>query len=225
MQYPPTAQHVEPLEKFTRRKYKIKPMDNKTIQTYNRFAKEYDEETADFWEKFPKTFINEFIKLAQGKVIDIGSGPGKDALMIKNEGLDIVCLDASRAMIELSKAKGLVSILGDFNKIPFEAETFNGAWAYTSLLHVPKQTIGISLQEIRRVLKPGAVLGLGMIEGDTEGYKNTLKEIQENAPRWFSYYKKEELEKLLGEHGFEILYFETLKPRAKNYFFFIAKKI
>ncbi|KKS44992.1 MAG: hypothetical protein UV10_C0036G0001, partial [Candidatus Azambacteria bacterium GW2011_GWA1_42_19] len=32
-------------------------MDNKTIQTYNRFAKEYDEETADFWEKFPKTFI------------------------------------------------------------------------------------------------------------------------------------------------------------------------
>ena len=47
--------------------------------------------------------------IAQGKVIDVGSGPGKDALMIKNEGLDIVCLDASRAMIELSKAKGLVS--------------------------------------------------------------------------------------------------------------------
>ncbi|MDO8572928.1 MAG: class I SAM-dependent methyltransferase [bacterium] len=200
-------------------------MDQKTIQTYNQFAKEYDEETVDFWKKFPKTFIDKFTKLAQGKVINIGSGPGRDALILKQGGLDVVCLDASEVMVKISQEKGLESIVGDFNKIPFEDETFGGAWAYTSLLHVPKQIIGISLQEIWRVLKPGAVLGLGMIEGDTEGYKNTLKEIRENAPRWFSYYKKEELEKLLGEHGFEILYLETLRPRTKNYFFFIAKKI
>src|SRR3989344_1183674 len=200
-------------------------MDAKTIQTYNQLAKEYDEETAPFWDLFPRTLIDTFTKLTKRKVLDVGSGPGRDALILKQGGLDIVCLDASETMVNLCKEKGLESILGDFNKIPFEDETFDGACAYTSLLHVPKQTIGISLQEIRRVLKPGAVLGLGMIEGDTEGYKNTLKEIQENAPRWFSYYKKEELEKLLGEHGFEILYFETLKPRTKNYFFFIAKKV
>ena len=113
-------------------------MDKKTINTYNRLAKEYDQETTDFWDKFPQDFFYEFIKLVQGRVLDVGSGPGRDGLILQNEGLDVVCLDASEAMIKMSSEKGLESVLGDFNNLPFAGEFFDGVWAYTSLLHVPK---------------------------------------------------------------------------------------
>ena len=196
-------------------------MDKKTIQTYDQLAKEYDEETAPFWEIFPRTFIDRFIELAKGKILDVGSGPGRDALILKQGGLDVICLDASETMVKLSQEKGLKSILGDFSSMPFENESFDGAWAYTSLLHVPKSDVEKPLSEIRRVLKPGGILGLGLIEGETEGYKE-IGGV--NAERWFSFYTKDEIEELIRDNGFEILHFEQFKPKSKNYLNFIAKK-
>ena len=73
-----------------------------------------------------------------------------------------------------------------------EKETFDGIWAYTSLLHVPKSEIEKPLLEIRRVLKNDGIFGLGMIEGKTEGYRESSGV---NMPRWFSFYEKPEIEK------------------------------
>ena len=197
-------------------------MDSKTISAYNQIAKEYDEETIPFWEEIPDTVFNKFSELVNGKVLDIGSGPGRDGLLLKNKGLDVVCLDASEAMIEMSKSRGLESVLGDFMDLPFTDHTFNGIWAYTSLLHIPKKDIDIAFSEITRTLKPQGILGLGLIEGETEGYKDS----DDNGHlRWFSFYTKEEVEKLLDKHGFEIIYFEIFKPRKKNYLNFIAQKV
>ena len=197
-------------------------MNPKTIQTYNQLAKEYDDETTPFWELFPRTFIDKFAELTNGRIIDVGSGPGRDALILKQKGFDITCLDASEAMVKISQEKGLKSVVGNFNNIPFNNGSFDGAWAYTSLLHIPKSKIKQSLNEIRRVLKPQGILGLGLIEGDTEGYKETGGI---NLPRWFSFYTKREVEKLLKEVNFEIVYFEQFKPKSKNYLNFIGRKI
>jgi len=50
-------------------------MDNITIDTYNRTALEYDAETTDFWDLFPRTVIDKFANLTQDRVLDVGSGP------------------------------------------------------------------------------------------------------------------------------------------------------
>ncbi len=197
-------------------------MDAQTIQTYNQMAKEYDEETIVFWDIFPRNFFDRFIALVSGKILDVGSGPGRDGLVLKNAGLEVTCLDASEAMIAMSKARGLDAVLGDFLKIPFGEASFDGAWVYTSLLHVPKSEIGQAVEEIRRVLKDGGIFGLGLVEGIGEGYRESSG-VQ--MPRWFSYYAKEEVEQLLKAHGFEILHFEQFKPKSKNYLNFIAKKV
>lgn len=197
-------------------------MDIQTINTYNKLAKEYDDETIDFWERFPKSIFNKFIELTKGKVLDIGSGPGRDGLILKEAGLDVICLDASEEMVRLSKEKGLNSIVGDFNDLKFENESFDGIWAYTSLLHIPRADIDLPLSEIRRVLKMGGTFGLGLIEGDTELYRESSGT---KGQRWFTFYKKEEIEGLLIKHGFEVLFFEEFKPGSKNYLNFICKKI
>jgi len=196
-------------------------MDQKTIDTYNELAEEYDKETSDFWERIPHTIINKFTELTQGKVLDVGSGPGRDGLILESLGLNVVCLDASEAMVKLSTEKGLESVVGDFNALPFLDESFDGVWAYTSLLHVPKSEVLKPISEIWRVLKIGGTFGLGLIEGDTELYRESSGV---GKPRWFSFYKKEEIENILQNNGFEIIYFEEFKPSSKNYLNFISKK-
>lgn len=117
-------------------------------------AEEYDLETTDFWQKFPRTFLDKFIEIIStgGKVLDIGSGPGRDGSLLKEAGLKVTCIDASEAMVKLSSEKGLDSICGDFMNLPFPNQSFSGAWAYTSLLHVPKKDIDLALDEIKIIL-------------------------------------------------------------------------
>ncbi len=67
----------------------------------------------------------------------------------------------------------------------------------------------------------GGILGLGMIEGDNELYRESSGV---NKPRWFAFYKREELENLIVNNGFEIKYFESFNPKTKNYLNFIARK-
>lgn len=196
-------------------------MDATTIETYNRLAREYDTETADFWNLFPRTIIDTFANSVHGRILDVGSGPGRDGLILQEKGLDVVCLDASTAMVALSKARGLESLVGDLCNLPFPDASFDGAWAYTSLLHIPKSEVGTALQEIRRVLKEGGIFGLGLIEGENEMYRESSGMKQ---PRWFSYYTKSEIEELLRTHGFSIRYFEAFKPGSKNYLNFISRK-
>ncbi len=197
-------------------------MDQQTIDTYNKMAKEYDDETVDFWDRFPRTFLDKFIGLSENKIVDVGSGPGRDGLLIQQAGKEVVCVDASEAMVKLSSEKGLPSVLAGFDNLPFENESFDGVWSYTALLHVPKKSIDIPLVEISRVLKPSGMFALGLIEGDTEEYKESSGV---DMPRWFSFYQKDEVKSICKEHGFELVYFETFRPRSKNYLNFIFRKL
>ncbi len=196
-------------------------MDRQTIDTYNKMAKEYDDETADFWDRFPRTFLNKFIGLSGEKILDVGSGPGRDGLLLKQAGKEVVCVDASEAMVKLSSERGLHSVLADFDNLPFINGLFDGVWSYTALLHVPKKSVGVSLEEISRVLKPSGVFAIGHIEGDNEQYKESSGI---NMPRWFSFYGKEEVVDLCGKYGFELVYFEVFKSRSKKYLNFIFHK-
>lgn len=196
-------------------------MDKQTIDTYNKMAKEYDDETIDFWERFPRTFVDKFIELSGKKIVNVGSGPGRDGLLLQQAGKEVVCVDASEAMIKLSSERGLQSVLAGFDSLPFGNESFDGVWSYTALLHIPKKSVGTPLEEISRVLKPSGMFALGLIEGDIEEYKESSGV---DMPRWFSFYQKDEIVDLCRKHGFELVYFETFKPRSKNYLNFILRK-
>lgn len=195
--------------------------DQQTIDTYNKLALEYDNEVIEFWEHFPQTFISKFTECSGPNVLSVGSGTARDALLLNNAGKNVVCVDASDAMVHISTERGFESYVADFNSLPFKNESFDAVWAYTSLLHVPKTEIDTALQEIRRVLTPSGILVLGFIEGTTEEYK-TSSGVQ--SPRLFSLYTKEEVDSLCERHGFKFIYFEEYKPRSKNYLNFIVQK-
>ena len=199
-------------------------MDQTTIDTYNLLAREYDDDTAGFWEKLPRTFLDKFIALSGENILDVGSGPGRDGLLLQEANKKVICLDASEEMVKISSERGLDSVVGDFMKLPFPDGFFDGVWAYTSLLHVPKGDVDSALLESVRVLKSGGTLGLGFIEGKEELYRESS---DMNALRWFSFYTKEEVESLVKKQGCELAYFESFqagKSKPKNYLNFIFQK-
>lgn len=197
-------------------------MDFQTIQTYNRLAKEYDNETTRFWDEFPREFVSRFANLSSGLVLDIGAGPGRDAELLRSVGKTVVCFDASKTMVEMCKAKGFDAVVGDFNHLPFKDGVFSGVWAYTSLIHVPRYEAERALKEIKRVLVPQGILMLGLIEGAGEEYKETAGVT---APRWFSYYSEHDAVDLVEDQGFETISHERYKPGANTaYLHIIARK-
>ena len=197
-------------------------MDFQTIQTYNRLAKEYDDETARFWGEFPREFVERFAALSSGLVLDVGAGPGRDAELLRNAGKTVVCFDASKSMVEMCKAKGFDAVVGDFNHLPFKDGVFAGVWAYTSLIHVPRYEAERALKEIKRVLASQGVVMLGLIEGAGEEYKETAGVT---SPRWFSYYSEHDAVDFVEDQGFEIISHERYKPGANTvYLHIIARK-
>jgi len=74
-------------------------------------------------EEMPK--IEQYaLKLTKGKVLDIGCGSGSHSLHLQDSGLDVTGLDKSKGAIEVSKQRGLQSVVNssilDFSGIQFD---------------------------------------------------------------------------------------------------------
>ncbi len=199
-------------------------MDLPTVNTYNEAADQYQEDVMDFWKRFPKKTLKSFRNLLRGnRVLSIGSGPGTDALLLKDMFLKVTCLDASSEMVKKTKALGFPSVQADLLDLPFKDSSFKGAWAYTSLIHIPKENIKDALLEIHRVLTADGVVMLGMIEGNSQEVKPYNEQIKSN--RLFVYYTEEELKELLSETGFKVFSVDRYIPKKRTYLNILAKKV
>lgn len=198
-------------------------MDQATIQTYNKYYKIYDQEVFDFWNNFPKTTVNEFCKrLGDKRILDLGSGSGRDALILKNQGLNVVCCDASIEMIKITKGLGFESIESDFNNLKLKENSFGGIWAYTSLLHIKKDEVKKVLKKIYKSIRPNGVFLIGLIEGVFEG--KIEKENMPGEKRYFKYYEENEIREMMEEVGFKFEFQERYKPHSKTYLAQIYRK-
>ncbi len=186
-------------------------LKKETIAYYNEMAKRYqDERNQDyetFIEKYLSNELNFFITSLKGrKILDIGAGPGRDALLLKEKGLHPICIDLSKKMVALCEQKGLEAYQKDMEHLDFEENSFDGAWAYASLVHLTKTKIPFVIGKISGLLRKNGIFFLGMLGGDKEIlYKNK----ESTKLRFFSLYKKKELEKIL-EKNFKILMFKKI---------------
>ena len=91
------------------------------------------------------------------RVLEVGCGQGVMAERIQRElRCELVALDQSAHMVELTRARGVDALVGDVQKLPFEAAEFDVALAAWMLYHVAD--IERALAELARVLRPGGRL-------------------------------------------------------------------
>lgn len=183
----------------------------KTIETYDKYAQAYDQNIIEFWDNFPKEFIKTFAgSLAGKRVLNLGSGSGRDALLLRAHDIEVVCVDAAKAMIEQTRKLGFESHHTSFAKMSFPDHSFDGVWAHGSLLHIAKQDAPKLVAHIRKLLKPDGVCAIGVIQGN--GSALIKHESLARAPRFFQMYSEEDLRNLMKAHGFGFLYGHDYDP-------------
>jgi ubiquinone/menaquinone biosynthesis C-methylase UbiE len=90
-------------------------------------------------------------------VLEVGCGEGELAERVQAElGVEVVALDQSERMVELTQARGVDARVGDVLVLPFEDGSFDVAIAAWMLYHV--SAVDRAVSELARVLSPGGRL-------------------------------------------------------------------
>jgi len=171
------------------------------IETYNKYASVYAEHTKNKLLQFQ---LAKFVSMLpkKGKVLDAGCGAGRDSAYLKEDGLEVTSVDISEGMVQEAKNNGIQAIKGDL-LVMVSNEEFDGIWCMATLADFPKEDAPKLIKNFYKALKKEGIIYIAVKEG--EGEKFIEKERYSNSPRFYALYKKDELNNLLKENGFEIL--------------------
>ena len=103
-----------------------------------------------------------------GRILDAGSGSGRDTAAFVRRGYVVEAFDLSPALCELStEFTGIQASARRFQEVD-EKEEFDGVWACASLLHVPEAELGEMINRLVRALKTNGVLYMSFKYGAGE---------------------------------------------------------
>ena len=93
--------------------------------------------------------FDEVLALRPRRVLDAGCGRGELAERLLHAGVDVVAVDQSERMVELTRARGVDARTADVQELPFADREFDVAVANFMLYHVPD--VHRALAELARV--------------------------------------------------------------------------
>ena len=157
--------------------------------------------------------------LPRGKVLEIGSGAGKDASALISLGYDYTGTDASEGLLNIAQKRNPMAKFYKMavHDLSFPDQEFDGFWTAATLLHIPKAGVGEALKSIGRVVKSGGIGFISMKAGAGE---------REDAStgRWFAYYSQDGFHKILEENGYSVIQEDTRKGEKDWWLVYFVKK-
>jgi ubiquinone/menaquinone biosynthesis C-methylase UbiE len=183
----------------------------------DEIRRSFNEAAADE-EHFPSTIdpriyhvrlIAQFLGDLNGRrIADIGSGKGRFARVLKEQSpsAEIVAFDLAEAMLRVVPS-GIRACCGSMTALPFRDAAFDAAYATESLEHAVD--IETAVWELCRIVRPGGKLVI--IDKNAEHWGKL------QTPAWEKWFRRKELEKLLGRWCAEvsselISYWEDVPP-------------
>jgi SAM-dependent methyltransferase len=141
-----------------------------------------------------------------GRVLEIGSGGGRDAAALEVAGLDVRRTDISPGFVELMRASGqpadqLDPLVDDLDDPQRPGTPYDGVWANACLLHVDRADLPAVLARLAAATRPGGAFTLTLKEGDGEGW-STHGHVA--APRRFVYWREDDLRAVLEGAGWQV---------------------
>ena len=84
-----------------------------TLATYERAAQRYRDQSAPAGQSLLE-FLDCVAQLVgSGEILELGSGPGREARYLERRGLRVIRTDATRAFVEMMRAEGFDARLLD----------------------------------------------------------------------------------------------------------------
>lgn len=144
---------------------------NETLKYYNKNAKSFIQGTADVeFHEIQDRFLS---RLPQGAmVLDFGCGSGRDSRYFINKGFQVEAIDGSEELCKMA---------ADYIGIPVkqmlftelnEKEKYDGIWACSSILHLPKTELKEVLRKMSDALKENGIIYTSFKYGCFEGMRN-----------------------------------------------------
>jgi len=128
------------------------------LDIYDRIAPEI----SSFYEK--QTHIKGIKKLSsqippKSRVLDLGSGSGRDVKTFTDFGFDCIGIEGSRGMVAQAKKRYPKEkyFVMDIRKLKFPDGYFEAVWSWSVLTHLDRKGKKQSLNEVFRVLKKGGI--------------------------------------------------------------------
>lgn len=134
---------------------------------YDLHAKEYaaltrDVDVSALYERFLKYLP------PNARILDAGSGSGRDTLVFLARGYDVDAFDSSEALCKMSTELTGVRTrhlrFQDFEDV----KKYDGIWACASLLHVPKRELFDAIKRLVRSLKDRGAIYMSFKHGAGE---------------------------------------------------------
>lgn len=138
-------------------------------------------------------------------VLEVGTGPGRDAAALIAAGFQVSGVDLSAEHVRMARQVGVDAHRASVLAMPFPARRFDAGWTMSTLMHVPDAQVGEALAAIADRLVDGAPLAVGLWGGvDREGVSE-----RDAAPRrFFSLRSHERARAMLADIG-RVERFET----------------
>jgi len=171
----------------------VDPQDA-TLAAYERGARQYAERTATA----PAPEVDALLARvpAGAHVLELGSGPGRDAAALESAGLTVDRTDGAAAFVEAQQAAG-----HEARVLDLRADDFGGphdaVFANAVLLHVPRADLAGVLATARRACRPGGVLVASFKKGEGEAWS----QAKLDDPRHFIYWDEPGLTAVLLDAG------------------------
>jgi SAM-dependent methyltransferase len=196
--------------------------DRDTVRSYDAVAAEYAAEAAAM-PKWVATEIDAFVTDlgGSGRVLEIGSGGGRDALELEKQGISVRRTDISKGFVDLLRESGfeadqldpLTEDLAD----PLRPGTpYDGVWACASLIHAAREDLGTVLQRLAEATRAGGRLHASVRDGDGEDVSTRGSAA---APRRYveTYWREDALRSAVTDAGWIVSEIRRCMGRADDW--------
>jgi len=192
------------------------PSDNElTLATYEQAAERFRESIP----AEPNTLLVDLLAEGVGpgaRVLEIGSGTGRDAIELERRGFVVRRTDATQAFVEMMRADGydadpLNAITDDFGG-PYDA-----VFADAVFLHFDRAQLA---EVFRKAARAAPVLAFTTREGNGEEWSSRNLDL----PRHFVMWQEEPLRELLTGTGWTVERLERGETRIGYWFHVLARR-
>jgi len=194
------------------------PEEDLTLASYESAAERYLETSSPPGAAMVQ-YLDRFAGLVgAGHVLELGSGPGWDALHLEAQALQVTRSDATPAFLTRLRAAGHDARLLDMRTGDLGGP-YDGVLANAVLLHLDRPQLETVLLRGRRAVTDEGTLGFTVKEGDGAAW-TTAKLDQ---PRHFTYWREAALRDVLTRAGWSVHRLDHIVGRHEPWLYVLAR--
>ena len=179
--------------------YLMEDTNKKTIESYEASINDYIQNTPNKRGAAVERWIDKSVRTLKhsAKILEIGSAYGRDAKIIEEKGFHVEKTDATKGFVAILQeddpAARVLDIITDEIHNNYDLIIANAV-----LLHFNDTEIQSVTNKVFNGLNTGGIFSFTVKQGEGEAWQNN----KDMGPRFFNYWSKEGIIKLLTDAGF-----------------------